>query len=144
MKKHLLEVFTMLDRNGSQQIDMKEVGYLMNKLLGRNLDEMVLGEIMSEICNSDAPGVGIDFENFCKAMAPVLVGASEEDLNKIAFRSMDSDGSGCISMMELAPLMTCVAGTMPESKVKEVLTLTAGKDGKIRYEDYARQFAPPK
>ena len=88
LKAQLMQVFTMLDRNGSMQIDQREVGYLLNKLLGRQVDEMTLSEIMSEICDSDAPGVGIDFESFCKALGPILSGSSEDDLNKRAFEAM--------------------------------------------------------
>ena len=86
-KATLLEVFSMLDRSGTTQIDMREVGYLLNKLCGRNLDEMVLSEIMSEVCDSDAPGQGIDFDSFCAALGPIL-GESEEELNKRAFSAM--------------------------------------------------------
>lgn len=138
MRAKLMEVFTMLDRNGSMQLDQREVGYLLNKLLGNNLDEMTLAEIMSEICDSDSPGVGIDFDMFVKAMAPVL-SASPEELNQRAFQALDADGSGCIATAELAPLMSAVAGNMAESKVHEVLQLAAGPDGKMRYADFARQ-----
>ena len=179
LKAQLMQVFTMLDRNGSMQIDQREVGYLLNKLLGRQVDEMTLSEIMSEICDSDAPGVGIDFESFCKALGPILSGSSEDDLNKRAFEAMcvaaaaffhrtmtrvfeffhasrvlrracrlcspvashlrrDADGSGCITAAELAPIMTTVAGAMPESQVNQILQVSAGADGKLRYPDYVK------
>ena len=139
VKAQLLKVFSMLDRNGSLQIDLKEVGHLMNKLLGFNKDEMAISEIMTEICDSDAPGSAIDFEAFCKALGPVIAAASEEELNKRAFEAMDSDGSKCISATELAPLMSNVAGSrITEKEVDQVLEISAGKDGKIRYEDYVR------
>ena len=140
----LLEVFTMLDRNGSMQIDQREIGYLMNKLLGRQVDEMVLAEIMSEVCDSDAPGVGIDFDTFCKVLGPIIQNSSEDALNQMAFKAIDSDGSGCVSTAELAPLMSAVAGGMAESKVKEVLELAAGADGKMRYADFVKQVTEPK
>ena len=145
VRAQLLAVFSMLDRSGTHQIDQREVGYLMNRLLGRNLDEMVLSEIMSEVCDSDAPGVGIDFEAFVKTMGPVIAGATDDQLNQRAFAAMDADASGCISAPELAPLMSAVAGMkLPESQVKQVLDLAAGPDGTIRYADYARAVAPPK
>ena len=143
-REKLMGVFTMLDRNGSLTIDQREIGFLMNKLLNRNLDEMVLSEIMSEVCDSDAPGVGVDFESFVNALGPIIQGASEEELNKKAFSALDADGSGCISTSELAPLMSAVAGTnLPASQVSEVLALAAGADGKLRYPDFVRAVKEP-
>jgi len=127
VREALLHVFTMLDRSGTTQIDQREVGFLMNKLLNRNLDEMAISEIMSEICDSDAPGVGIDFDSFLKALGPVISKSSEDELDRKAFAAMDADNSGCISAPELAPLMSQVAGhKMPDSQVKQVLELAAG------------------
>ena len=138
VKKQLMDVFTMLDRTGSLQIGQREILYLLNKLLGKNCDEMLVSEIMSELLDSDAPGVGIDFETFCKALGPVIANASEDKLNDRAFAAIDADGSGCINTVELAPLMSAVAGNMPDSKVKEVLDLAAGKDGKMRKPDFIK------
>ena len=113
--------------------------------MGGNLDEMQLAEIMSEVCDSDAPGVGIDFDSFCAALAPVIDGKSDDELNQMAFAAMDADKSKCISGAELQPLMSTVAGAnLPDSQVKQVLELASGADGKIRYEDYVRAVTDPK
>jgi len=133
-KAKLMEVFTTLDRNGSLQIDQREVEKLVNKLLNRNMDDMAIAEIMSEINDSDAPGQGIDFDSFVRALAPVA-SASEAELNDMAFTAMDADGSGCISVAELSPLMSAVAGGMSEASIKTALELAAGKDGKLRKEE---------
>ena len=36
IRQALLDVFSVLDRNGSMQIDQKEIGFLMNKMLHFN------------------------------------------------------------------------------------------------------------
>jgi len=143
IKEALLNAFTALDKSGSMQLEVKDIGRLMNTMFSSQMDDMQLAEIMSEICDSDAPGVAIDFESFCKAMGPVLTSLSDEEVTKRAFAAMDADGSGCISATELAPLMSTVSGTrMREQQVKDVLALTAQKDGKVRYDDYAKAVAP--
>ena len=40
IRQALLDVFSVLDRNGSMQIDQKEIGFLMNKMLHFNLTEL--------------------------------------------------------------------------------------------------------
>ena len=143
LKESLLQAFTMLDKSGTGELDLKDITRLMNSMLNMGLDEMTLAEIMSEVCDSDAPGVGIDFDSFCNAIAPVLASCSEEELNMRAFTAMDADGSGCISTTELRPLMSAVAGTkITQQQADDVLALCAGKDGKIRFEDYVKAVAP--
>ena len=46
VREQLLRVFSILDRSGSQQIDQRGVGFLLNKLFNRNMDEMSLAEVM--------------------------------------------------------------------------------------------------
>ena len=59
--------------------------------------------------------------------------------------SSDADGSGTVSVAELQPLMSLVAGAqLPESRVKDILSLAAGADGQLRYEDFARAVKDPK
>lgn len=139
VKEQLLHAFTVLDREHTGSLNVRDITRLMNGMLNSNLDELTLAEIMSEVCDSDAPGVAIDFESFCKAIAPALTSCSEEELSKRAFAAMDADGSGCISAAELRPLMSAVAGTrMSQQQTTDVLALAAGKDGKVRYDDYVK------
>jgi len=139
----LRDVFATLDRNGSMSLELKEIGILMNKWLGKNLDDPLLMEIMTEICDSDAPGVTMDFDTFCKAMAPVMA-TSPDEINKRAFAALDTDGSGCISATELAPLMSAMAGgKMSAQQVQAVLAMYAGPDGKVRYDDFVRAVNAP-
>ena len=105
----LAEVYTVMDKNGSGEVELRELNILMNKLLSKNVDEVTLGEIMSEITESDQPGTTMSFEHLCAAIAPILAQGSDE-VTKRAFAAMDTDGSGCISATELAPLMAAVTG----------------------------------
>ena len=99
-------------------------------------------EIMSEVCDSDAPGVNLDFETFCKSLGPVLQNTSVDELDKRAFEAMDADGSGTIDAKELAPLMSLVAGQrMTNAQAEEVLALSAGSDGKVRFEHFRKAVA---
>jgi Ca2+-binding EF-hand superfamily protein len=142
VREQLLAVFTILDRNDEQKIDIKGLGFLMNKMLGQKMDDMQLGEILGEVCDSDATGVSIDFDSFCRSLGPVIANASAEELNRKAFEAMDADKSGCISREELAPLMSLAAGEkLSKRQVDEVLTISAGADGKVRFDDFNRAIA---
>jgi Ca2+-binding EF-hand superfamily protein len=55
-EQELLNVFVMMDKNGSEGVEIKELNYLMCKLLGQEVDELTLSEILSELTDSDAPG----------------------------------------------------------------------------------------
>ena len=92
LRQSLLEAFTVLDKGSTGSIDVKEIGRLLNTYLGRNVDELTLGEIVAEICDTDGPQAAIDFDMFCEAMAPVLNGSSENVLAERAFGAMDVDG----------------------------------------------------
>ena len=139
IRSSLLDVFTVLDVNQSGSIDQKEIGRLLNKMLGRNVDEMTCGEIVAEICDNDGPSAEVDFETFCTAMGPVLSSCSEEDITKRAFAVMDADDSGNISVAELKPLMSAVAGTkLTMEAAEEILKFSAGADGTVRYADYVK------
>ena len=145
IRQALLDVFSVLDRNGSMQIDQKEIGFLMNKMLHFNLTELEIAEIMSEICDSDAPGVGIDFDMFVKALGPALSACSEEELNKLAFEALDEHKTGTLSMGDVAPVMSAVAGEnvarartkLPASHVTEVVSL-ASSGGPITFDDFCK------
>jgi Ca2+-binding EF-hand superfamily protein len=142
VKDSLLKVFTVLDRDGTMSLTLKDITKLMNTMLRSDFDEMQIAEIMSEVCDSDAPGVSISFDMFCRAVGPLLVGCTEDEISQKAFAAMDVDGSGCISASELAPLMSAVAGTrLTKQQTDDVLALAAGSDGKVRYKDYHRATA---
>ena len=143
VREQLLSVFSMLDRNGSGDIELKEIGFLMNKLLGQKKDDDQLMEILSEIADSDVPGASINFDMFCKALGPVMMGSTEDELDQMAFQALDADKSGCINAAELGPIMAHVAGSkLTQQQVGMVLDLTSGQDGKLRYEDFKRAIRP--
>ena len=138
-----MKAFTMLDSEDAGSLGVKEITRLMNKLLNRKMDEMQIAEIMSEICDSDAPGVTIDFERFLASLRPALEG-TEEELNKKAFAAMDADKSGTIDAKELSNLMSHVAGQrLTTTQVENVLQISSGGDGKVRYEDYVKVTKDP-
>lgn len=137
-----MQAFSMLDTDDTGVLSTKDITRLMNRLMGRKLDEMQIAEIMSEICNSDAPGVTIDFDTFYASLKPVF-DAGEDELNAKAFAAMDLDKSGHIDAKELAPLMSHVAGQkLTQTQVDNVLSLSAA-DGKVKYADYVKVTKPP-
>ena len=145
LRASLLEAFTVLDRSSAGVIDVKEIGRLLNQYLGKSVDELTIGEIVAEICDTDGPQASIDFDMFCEAMAPVLNSGGEAALAERAFAAMDVDGSGHITVSELKPLMQAVSGTkLTGESVDEILKFSAGSDGKVRYADYLRATASKK
>ena len=78
-----MQAFSMLDTDDTGVLSAKDITRLMNRLMGRKLDEMQIAEIMSEICNSDAPGVTIDFETFYASLKPVF-DAGEDGRQRLA------------------------------------------------------------
>lgn len=138
-KEQLLCTFSMLDKNGSGQLEIKELNYLLCKLLNKQLDEVTLGEIVTEITDSDAPGIVITYDLFVKALEPVLSSISTDERTVRAFNVMDSDGDGNISGTELSPLMSAVAGIkLKEYQVEDIMSQTAGSDGTIKLADYKK------
>ena len=132
-------VFAMLDKNGTGQLEVKDLAYLLNKLLKRDLDDMTLGEILSEITDSDTPGQMITFDLFCKALGPTLKGLTSDEVIKRGFQVMDKDGSGRICAAELGPLMSATAGAkLRDAQIDEVLKIAAGADGTVQLADYKR------
>jgi len=137
-EKALMEVFQMLDRNGSGSVELKELHMLLNKLLNRNIDEMTMGEIMAEITDSDQAGAELDFAMLCKVMKPVLEEPPEQ-LDERAFKCLDKDGSGRISTEELKPLMSVAAGeALTNEQTRDILRFSGGDDGKISLADFRR------
>ena len=143
VRDQLMKAFSMLDTDDTGSLGMKEITRLMNKLLNRKMDEMQIAEIMSEICDSDAPGVTIDFERFLASLRPAMEG-SEEDLAKKAFLAMDADKSGILEARELSSLMSHVAGQkLTTSQVESVLQISSSGDGKVKLDDYMKVSKDP-
>lgn len=138
-REELQGAFALLDKNGSGKLEVREIGVLLNKLLNRDIDEIMLGEIVSEITDSDSLESFITYDMFEKALAPVIANISDDEFTKRAFMVMDKDGDGHISGKELAPLMSSVAGKkLRDAQVDEILKLTAGDDGTIQLADYSK------
>ena len=137
--EQLQSTFSMLDKNGSGTLEIKELNYLLCKLLNKQLDEVTLGEIVSEITDSDASGDGITYELFVKALEPILSSISPDEAAVRSFNVMDHDGDGNIAGKELAPLMSAVAGIkLKEHQVEDIMSSTGGPDGTIKLADYKR------
>ena len=134
----LQEVFAMLDVDDHHAIASKDVSRLLNKLLGREIDDLTVAEIIAELTDSDSSSNEMEPEQFYKAMASVFKDSTPEERTKRAFGIMDKDGSGTVDVSELAPLMSAVAGQkLKAAEVEDVLKYAA-PNGKLTLADYAR------
>jgi Ca2+-binding EF-hand superfamily protein len=138
VKETLREAFDVIDKSNTGSLGVKEIGNLLNKMLGRNVDEVTLGEIISEICDTDTTTSGVNFDSFCSAIGPLL-SLGEDEIAKRAFSAMDKDVSGSIETRELCPLMSAVAGTkLLKEQADDILGFSAGADGKVSLADFKR------
>ena len=136
-EQELMHVFVMMDKNGSGGVEIRELNYLMCKLLGQEVDELTLSEILSELTDSDAPGRFISFHTFKEYMGPIIANINVDDMCNRAFKALDKDGSGSISVSELRPILSATAGSkLSEAQVDSVLKVAAGSDGTVRLKDY--------
>ena len=103
----------------------------------------------------DTDGSGqIEFPEFCNMMSAKMAEDNDEDMVRLAFRTLDKDGSGTISTDEFKHLMlhigeyyirellvsiSCAGDTLTPEEVQQIIN-AADKDGdgSLSYEEFVK------
>ncbi|KAK3809399.1 MAG: calmodulin [Benniella sp.] len=112
------EAFSLFDKNGDGQANIKELGTIMRSL-GQNPTESELRKMINEV-NADNTGT-IDFPEFLNLMARKMKDTDSEEEIKEAFKTYDKDGDGLISGDELASVMASLGEKLSEAEVEEMI-----------------------
>ncbi|KAF1875022.1 hypothetical protein Lal_00007638 [Lupinus albus] len=132
------EAFTLFDTDGDGKIAPSELGILMRSL-GGNPTQAQLKAIAAEE-NLTAP---FDFPRFLDLMAKHMKPEPFDRQLRDAFKVLDKESSGFISVTELRHILTSIGEKLEPAEFDEwIREVDVGSDGKIRYEDFiARMVA---
>ncbi|VFQ64027.1 unnamed protein product [Cuscuta campestris] len=87
--------------------------------LGRSLSEAELEEMIKE---ADTDGSGtVDFNEFIELMASNKLGREEEEELRDAFRVLDKDNNGHITVDELHHVMHSLSQKLNDAQVEELM-----------------------
>lgn len=132
------EAFSLFDTDGDGRIAPSELGILMRSL-GGNPTQAQLKSIVAEE-NLTAP---FDFPQFLDLMAKHVKPEPFDRQLRDAFKVLDKDSTGFVSVSELRHILTNIGEKLEPSEFDEwIREVDVGSDGKIRYEDFiARMVA---
>ncbi|KAK7367814.1 hypothetical protein VNO80_09832 [Phaseolus coccineus] len=133
------EAFSLFDTDGDGRIAPSELGILMRSL-GGNPTQAQLKSIVAEE-NLTAP---FDFPQFLDLMAKHVKPEPFDRQLRDAFKVLDKDSTGFVSVSELRHILTNIGEKLEPSEFDEwIREVDVGPDGKIRYEDFIARMASP-
>ncbi|EXC17872.1 putative calcium-binding protein CML13 [Morus notabilis] len=132
------EAFTLFDTDGDGRIAPSELGILMRSLGGNPTQAQLKSIIVEE--NLSAP---FDFPRFLDLMAKHMKPEPFDRQLRDAFKVLDKDATGFVSVAELRHILTSIGEKLEPAEFDEwIREVDVGSDGKIRYEDFiARMVA---
>ncbi|XP_050379081.1 probable calcium-binding protein CML13 [Argentina anserina] len=132
------EAFTLFDTDNDGKIAPSELGILMRSL-GGNPTQAQLKSIVSEE-KLTAP---FDFNRFLELMSKHMKPEPFDRQLRDAFKVLDKDATGFVSVSELRHILTSIGEKLEPSEFDEwIREVDVGSDGKIKYEDFiARMVA---
>lgn len=148
---YFVDIFEKYDEDGSGDIDIQELGFLLMECL-KTAPSMALVRDILEDVDEDGSGT-LDFDEFLVLMEQYQKEANKDDAARaffsedevdefmMLFNSYDKDRSGALSVIELDPLLTTL-GKAPKTK-QEQQTLTkvlseidADRSGQIDFGEF--------
>ena len=131
LMEELKEAFTLFDTNHSGNIDARELKAAM-RALGHEVTKPMCREMFREVDKD--PETALNFDDFCKIMAPRLKKADERDEVMKVFQLFDSDNQGFIRITELKKMAEDVGESLSDQELQEMIA-EADKtgDGKITF-----------
>ena len=132
------EAFTLFDTDGDGRIAPSELGILMRSLGGNPTQAQLKSIVAGE--NLTAP---FDFPRFLDLMAKHMKAEPFDRQLRDAFKVLDKDSTGYVSVSELRHILTSIGEKLEPSEFDEwIREVEVGSDGRIRYEDFiARMVA---
>ncbi|KAL2902205.1 putative calcium-binding protein CML13 [Bienertia sinuspersici] len=131
------EAFSLFDTDGDGKIGPSDLGIVMRSL-GSNPTQSQLQRIL-EREKLDSP---FDFQRFLEIMGKYMKPDDpfESELRD-AFRVLDKDCSGFVSVSDLRHILTNIGEKLEGSEFDEwIQEVDVGSDGKFQYEDFISQL----
>ncbi|GJN39826.1 hypothetical protein PR202_gb28969 [Eleusine coracana subsp. coracana] len=130
------EAFTLFDTDGDGRIAPTELGVLMRSL-GGNPTQAQLRDIAAQE-KLTAP---FDFPRFLELMRAHLRPEPFDRPLRDAFRVLDKDASGTVSVADLRHVLTSIGEKLEPHEFDEwIREVDVAPDGTIRYDDFIRRI----
>jgi len=131
----LRETFKLFDADGSNNVDLAELGHLMIAL-GINLDESEKQNIMKEF---DVSGDGtISFDEFYTMMNRRAKKIDPDEVVKEMFDMIDGDGSGTVTHDEFRATLLKTSQELTERDIQNLIReIDASGDGTINIHEFS-------
>ena len=132
--EELKEAFSLFDTNHNGVIDARELKAAM-RALGYEVTNAACREMFREVDKD--PETSLNFDEFCKIMAPRLKKADERDEVMKVFQIFDSDNQGFITIRELKRMAEDCGEMLSDQEMQEMIA-EADKtgDGKITFDEF--------
>ncbi|KAF7819482.1 putative calcium-binding protein CML13 [Senna tora] len=126
------QAFTLFDTDGNGRIAPSELGILMRSLGGNPTQAQLKSIIAQE--NLTAP---FDFPRFLDLMAKHMKSEPFDRQLRDAFKVLDKDSTGSVSVSELRHILTNIGEKLEPAEFDEwIREVNVSPDGKIVYEDF--------
>lgn len=134
----LREAFTLFDTDGNGHISAQEFVIIL-KSLGLTLSESEVQDLFYEI---DLDGNGnIEFEEFVRMMMKKIRDVDIEEELTEAFKILDKEKSGLVSMNELKNILTKSGDKMTPQEIQEALLgIQTDEEGGFAYSDIIKEI----
>ena len=134
--EELKEAFTLFDTNHSGAIDARELKAAM-RALGLEVTKAQCSAMFREVDKD--PETDLDFNDFCKIMAPRLKKADTRDEVMKVYMLFDADKQGFITHRELRKMADDCGETLTDAELHEMIAeADRTGDGKITFDEFFR------
>ena len=134
--EELKEAFTLFDTNHSGTIDARELKAAM-RALGHNVTKQMCTAMFREVGKD--PESELDFNDFCKIMAPRLKKADSRDEVMKVFQLFDENGAGFITYRDLRRMADDCGETMSDEELHQMISeADRSGDDKITFDEFFR------
>jgi len=128
------EAFNKFDTNRNGEIPTSELGTVM-RMLGHNLKKDQL-QLAIEAVDGDGSG-SVDFDEFLQLMAKKTAEAEEEMELREAFRILDKENQGTISVSVLKGIIKALDEEMSDQDVDDMIAeIDEDSSGTVDYEEF--------
>mmetsp|Transcript_3164 Transcript_3164/g.2895 ORF Transcript_3164/g.2895 Transcript_3164/m.2895 type:complete len:145 (-) Transcript_3164:85-519(-) len=129
------EAFRMIDRDGNNIIELKEVeAFIFNQ--GMNIQQEELQEFMEKI-DTDRDG-NIQYGEFEKSMKEYYEEGAEERMLKQVFDSIDRDHDGCIRSNELKYALYCLGEEIPDADIENMIQFATNGNDFVTFSEFVK------
>lgn len=133
------QAFRIFDRDSSLSIDIYE---LQAAMLSIGLHPSS-AELAAMIARVDVDGTGtVDFDEFLRMIVQQTGGglgkSGKEEEMKEAFRAMDVDGDGAVSVADLLGVLRELGEAVGEEEVKEWVSVVSNGADRVAYTDFIK------